>query len=130
RPQPCAVDSGVRKKPRPDRGPKVRMAIRQPLPTISAGARQPSDLCAMLEVTVIDPISLSRSRRCSRHGTKLQVDANRGRVMTKMKHNDQHHDNCACISKMSALSGSGRPRCKRGGGVAPESHVVNYFSAD
>src|SRR5712691_2895792 len=39
RPQPFASDQGLRKKPSVDRGPKVRIAIRQPQMTITAGVR-------------------------------------------------------------------------------------------
>jgi len=39
RPQPFASDQGLRKKPSVDRGPKVRIAIRQPQRTIAAGVR-------------------------------------------------------------------------------------------
>src|SRR5262249_20050169 len=40
RPQPCALDIGVRKKPKEERGPKVRMAIRQPQTRMTVGVRQ------------------------------------------------------------------------------------------
>src|SRR5688500_1436505 len=41
RPQPLACDCGVRNRPRMERGPKLIIAIRQPLSTITAGVRQP-----------------------------------------------------------------------------------------
>src|SRR5258708_14964685 len=40
RPQPWALDIGVRKKPNEERGPKVKMAIRQPQTRTTAGGRQ------------------------------------------------------------------------------------------
>ena len=40
RPQPCALDIGVRKKPSPERGPKPRTPIRQPQTRMTAGVRQ------------------------------------------------------------------------------------------
>src|SRR6267154_6344619 len=40
RPQPLAAESGVRKKPSAERGPKASMAIRQPPSTITTGLRQ------------------------------------------------------------------------------------------
>src|SRR5438105_4329182 len=40
RPHPCALDIGVRKKPKEERGPKVKMAIRQPHTRTTAGVRQ------------------------------------------------------------------------------------------
>src|SRR5258708_39188804 len=40
RPQPLAAESGVRKKPSAERGPKASMAMRQPPSTITAGPRQ------------------------------------------------------------------------------------------
>ncbi len=39
RPQPFADESGVRKKPSEERGPKLRMAIRQPHATMTVGVR-------------------------------------------------------------------------------------------
>ena len=41
RPQWCSCDSGVRKKPSEERGPKLTMAIRQPQTTTTKGVRQP-----------------------------------------------------------------------------------------
>src|SRR5262245_58880071 len=46
RPQPFACDSGVRKNPRDDRGPKVRTEIVHPHNTITIGVRQLKDLAA------------------------------------------------------------------------------------
>src|SRR5262249_46124637 len=40
RPQPCALDIGVRKKPNPERAPKLMSAIRQPQARMRAGVRQ------------------------------------------------------------------------------------------
>src|SRR5262249_53135867 len=43
RPQPFAWDSGVRKKPSAERGPKATIETRQPQIAITAGVRQPTD---------------------------------------------------------------------------------------
>src|SRR5262249_48302513 len=40
RPQPCALDIGVRKNPNPERAPKPIIAIRQPQARMTAGERQ------------------------------------------------------------------------------------------
>src|SRR5215470_8225359 len=40
RPQPCALDIGVRKNPNPERAPKPMSAIRQPQARMTAGVRQ------------------------------------------------------------------------------------------
>src|SRR5258707_3084495 len=40
RPQPCALDIGVRKNPNPERAPKPIIAIRQPQTRMTAGVRQ------------------------------------------------------------------------------------------
>src|SRR5438105_13573675 len=42
RPVPSSVLKGWRKNPKVERGPKVRIAIRQPQATITAGVRQPN----------------------------------------------------------------------------------------
>src|SRR5882672_12698607 len=55
RPQPSSWVIGWRKKPNTERGPKPRIAIRQPQTTITAGARQPID-DGGAEVVVIVPL--------------------------------------------------------------------------
>src|SRR5437660_5663489 len=46
RPQACAWESGVRKKPRVERGPKVIMPMRQPHTAMTAGVRHVIVRCA------------------------------------------------------------------------------------
>ena len=46
RPQWCSCDSGVRKKPSEERGPKAIIAIRQPQTTTTMGVRQPTAAAA------------------------------------------------------------------------------------
>src|SRR5579883_683491 len=48
RPQPLAIDSGVRNWPAAERGPKVSKPIRQPHRTIRPGVRQASGLIALV----------------------------------------------------------------------------------
>jgi hypothetical protein len=73
RPQPLARDSGVRKRPSEDRGPKVRMAMRQPKTMMTAGVRQPMRAAEVAievigfsaEVHRLDPSGLTLAERVS-----------------------------------------------------------------
>src|SRR4051812_19598468 len=60
RPKPSSCVMGWRKKPMAERGPNVRIAIRQPQPMISAGVRQPSD-CGCATVVIPCPSGADRS---------------------------------------------------------------------
>ena len=53
RPQPWVADSGVRKKPSAERGPKASMAIRQPPSTTTTGLRQSAGF-AVTDLAVTD----------------------------------------------------------------------------
>ena len=52
RPQPLALDSGVRKKPSDERGPKLMTAITQPQAIRTAGVRQPTSLAGAVAVDI------------------------------------------------------------------------------
>ena len=64
RSQWLACDSGARKKPSEERGPKLIKEIRQPHTTTTSGVRQPTALIALAVApcTDIDVISGLRSR--------------------------------------------------------------------
>ena len=55
RPKPSSWLIGWRKKPKVERGPKVRIAIRQPQATMTAGVRQPSADGAVAVVVMARP---------------------------------------------------------------------------
>src|SRR4051812_2506831 len=55
RPKPSSWVIGWRKKPITERGPKVRIAIRQPHAMIAAGVRQPRLDCAGAVVAILSP---------------------------------------------------------------------------
>src|SRR5436189_3679703 len=55
RPKPSSWVIGCRKKPNTERGPKVRIAIRQPHATITAGVRQPDDGDAGAVLDILSP---------------------------------------------------------------------------
>ena len=63
RPHPWVDDSGVRKKPSEERGPKLISAIRQPQTTMTAGVRQ--DLAMEIDMNV------SGSRRAAAEGRNI-----------------------------------------------------------
>src|SRR5215831_4684649 len=66
RPQPFSCDIGVRKKPRAERGPNERIAIRQPHMMITPGVRQLArDVAASRVVMDKVPGSLKFRKRTS-----------------------------------------------------------------
>src|SRR5437764_7612890 len=60
RPKPSSCVIGCRKKPITERGPKVRMAIRQPHAMITAGVRQTRLDCAGAVVAILSPLAQPR----------------------------------------------------------------------
>src|SRR6185312_9804600 len=95
RPQPSSCVIGWRKKPNTERGPKPRIAIRQPQPTISTGVRQPS-VDGAVEVVVIMPLPVRRipahhcqtKRRAERRG-KLPLRGRRCGAQHRLFHDRQ-----------------------------------------
>src|SRR5262245_17699147 len=94
RPQPCALDIGVRKKPSPERVPKPRAAIRQPQTRMTAGVRQdigrpatdPELSASLLLASCTAPSSSSRgSRGETRHRLLHDRQVDHGR-----EHAEQH----------------------------------------
>src|SRR5262245_19839704 len=98
RPQPWALDMGVRKKPRPERAPKPSTAIRQPQRRMTAGVRQDAGRPAeepefalstsLLLASCTAPSSSSRrSRGETRHRLLHDRQIDHGR-----EHAEQHRE--------------------------------------
>src|SRR5262249_46793028 len=87
RPQPFAVDIGVRKKPSAERGPKLTSEMRQPHSTIRAGTRQADDPAVDGCGTEDEETVMTANASLARTLVRARSDAISGKVVTLRRSN-------------------------------------------